>query len=269
MADQHRRNYEDELRRAGRRSGMERSGEEVRSWFSSDDPRVRRGNDERDDRFPYGGDRDRNWRDQGDGTYERGVARWRGADRGPEQRYLGGRDFERERYDSSPWSAGRGDDRGGWDESGDWDRGYGRREWPERRDGQWSGGGFGPGNYGPSGFGTGRRGPWQGGAREQDDYTGRGPKDYRRSDDRIREEVSDRLTDDYGVDASNITVQVKDGEVTLTGSVTTREQKRRAENLAEATSGVREVTNTVRVNRNDTPERELTQQGPRQRRSTA
>ena len=90
---------------------------------------------------------------------------------------------------------------------------------------------------------------WQGGAREYEDYTGRGPKDYRRSDERIREEVSDRLTDDYRVDASDITVQVKDGEVTLTGTVATREQKRRAEDLVDTTSGVRDVTNSLRVRR--------------------
>ena len=35
-----------------------------------------------------------------------------------------------------------------------------------------------------------------------DEDRGRGPKDYTRSDDRIREEVCDRLTDDPRVDAS-------------------------------------------------------------------
>ena len=117
-------------------------------------------------------------------------------------------------------------------------------------------GGYGPGGYGPGGYGPGAQragtsagGRWQGGAREQEDYTGRGPRDYRRSDERIREEISDRLTDDYSVDASDISIQVKDGEVTLSGSVTTREQKRRAEDLAETISGVRDVTNNIRVNR--------------------
>ena len=80
-------------------------------------------------------------------------------------------------------------------------------------------------------------------------YAGRGPKDYKRSDDRIREEIADRLTDDDRVDASEISIQVQNGEVTLTGTVNDRGQKRRAEDLAESISGVREVANNIRVSR--------------------
>ena len=276
MADQYRRNYEDELRRAGRGGWTDRAGDEVRSWFGDDDARSRRGNDERDDRYPYGGDRDRGWRDQGDGSYELGADRWRGTDRGSERRQFDGRDYERERYGASSRGPGdRGDERGWRSEGDDWDShyDYGRREGSEhdrddrRRAGRQGGdfgssyrgafpgaaaGGYGPGGYGPGWQrgGTSAGGRWQGGAREHEDYTGRGPRDYRRSDERIREEISDRLTDDYSVDASDISIQVKDGEVTLSGTVTTRHQKRRAEDLAESISGVREVTNNIRVSRN-------------------
>ena len=38
------------------------------------------------------------------------------------------------------------------------------------------------------------------------DYAGRGPRGYRRSDDRIGEDVCDRLTDDPALDASGIEV---------------------------------------------------------------
>ena len=41
-----------------------------------------------------------------------------------------------------------------------------------------------------------------------------------------------------------------DGEVTLSGSVMSRDQKRRAEDVAERISGVRDVTNQLRVTRN-------------------
>jgi osmotically-inducible protein OsmY len=78
---------------------------------------------------------------------------------------------------------------------------------------------------------------------------GRGPKDYQRSDERIREELCDAMTDDDSLDASEISIQVQKGEVTLTGSVSSRDQKRRAEDLAEAVSGVRDVTNNIRVAR--------------------
>lgn len=80
---------------------------------------------------------------------------------------------------------------------------------------------------------------------------GRGPKGYRRSDERIREDVSDRLTDDHWLDASAIEVAVVSAEVVLTGTVKNRDDKRRAENLAEAVSGVDNVQNNLRIERSD------------------
>ena len=41
-----------------------------------------------------------------------------------------------------------------------------------------------------------------------DEHRGRGPRGYTRSDERIREDVNDRLTDDGWLDASDIDVQV-------------------------------------------------------------
>lgn len=76
---------------------------------------------------------------------------------------------------------------------------------------------------------------------------GRGPKGYRRSDERIREDVNDRLGDDYYIDASDIEVMVSNTEVTLTGTVQNRTDKRRAEDLAESVSGVSNVENRLRI----------------------
>lgn len=78
-------------------------------------------------------------------------------------------------------------------------------------------------------------------------HQGRGPKGYRRSDDRIREDLSDRLTDDPFIDASDVEIDVKGAEVTLTGSVDSRSARRRAEDLAERVSGVTHVQNNLRV----------------------
>lgn len=83
--------------------------------------------------------------------------------------------------------------------------------------------------------------------RRQDQHRGRGPRGYARSDDRIREDVNDRLTDDGMLDASDIDVQVSDREVTLTGEVSSRADKRRAEDIAEDVSGVSHVQNNLRV----------------------
>ncbi len=82
-------------------------------------------------------------------------------------------------------------------------------------------------------------------------YKGKGPKDYKRSEDRIREDVCDRLSDDDMLDATNINVQIQGNEVILTGTVENREQKRRAEDLVERISGVNNVENRIRVTRNE------------------
>jgi hypothetical protein len=76
---------------------------------------------------------------------------------------------------------------------------------------------------------------------------GRGPKGYTRSDERIREDVCDRLSDDDEVDARDITVTVKSAEVILEGTVADRRTKHRAEDIAESVSGVKEVTNHLRA----------------------
>lgn len=82
--------------------------------------------------------------------------------------------------------------------------------------------------------------------RREQDHRGRGPKNYSRSDERIREDVNDRLTENEWVDASEIEVSVEGGEVTLSGTVEDRRSKRRAEDCADAVSGVRHVQNNLR-----------------------
>lgn len=79
-------------------------------------------------------------------------------------------------------------------------------------------------------------------------FAGKGPKGYQRSDERIREEISDRLTDDGDIDPSDIEVAVSQGEVTLTGSVESRQVKRAVEDLVEFVPGVRDIRNELRVN---------------------
>ena len=78
-------------------------------------------------------------------------------------------------------------------------------------------------------------------------YAGRGPRNYRRSDASILEKVSQRLCDDPEVDASDITVMVENGEVTLEGTVPSRRMKRLAEGDAEVVRGVVDVHNRLRI----------------------
>ena len=85
----------------------------------------------------------------------------------------------------------------------------------------------------------------------QGDYRGRGPRGYTRSDDRIEEDINDRLTDHPYIDASNIEVDVSNADVVLTGTVDRRHAKRLAEEVCENVSGVKNVENRIRVNKTD------------------
>ncbi|MBL7556493.1 MAG: BON domain-containing protein [Bdellovibrionaceae bacterium] len=78
-------------------------------------------------------------------------------------------------------------------------------------------------------------------------YFGKGPKGFKRSDDRICEEVSEALFHDHAVDASEIEVAVHDGEVTLTGTVAERRMKRLAEDCVDKVTGVTDVKNEIRI----------------------
>ena len=88
---------------------------------------------------------------------------------------------------------------------------------------------------------------------EQGPYVGVGPKGYRRSDERIFEDVCERLTRHGRIDARNIEIHVKDGEVTLKGKVTDRMTKRMAEDVADKVRGVKDVHNELRIEETGVP----------------
>ncbi|WP_406600849.1 CBS domain-containing protein [Microvirga rosea] len=102
--------------------------------------------------------------------------------------------------------------------------------------------GSGPGNTRFENDATGSRGEVRRG-----EHRGKGPRSYQRSDDRIREDINERLTDDARLDASEIEVSVSGREVTLSGTVRDRNEKRWAEDLAESVSGIAHVQNNLRV----------------------
>ena len=110
------------------------------------------------------------------------------------------------------------------------------------RGGQSSGG-----RYGSSWDPQQAWGSRQGMGQRQQDFTGKGPKGWTRSDDRIKEDLSEQFARHPDLDPSEIEIRVHGGEVTLTGSVSDRESKRLAEDIAENVQGVKDVTNQVRV----------------------
>ncbi len=80
-------------------------------------------------------------------------------------------------------------------------------------------------------------------------HTGKGPRSFQRSDEMIRDDINNRLTQHGHIDASDINVTVKNGEVTLTGTVEDRQSKRLAEDIAESVTGVKDVHNQLHVQR--------------------
>jgi hypothetical protein len=82
-------------------------------------------------------------------------------------------------------------------------------------------------------------------------YRNRGPLNYRRSDDRIAEDVSDRLMLSDEVDPSALEVRVENGEVILSGTVASRFEKRLAEHIADSVAGVTDVKNQLRIGKVD------------------
>jgi BON domain len=199
-------------------------------------------------------------RERGDQERDSGYDRRR-----PMRRY-GDEDFERERfrgrdpYGSREWrepfepeDEREGEfGRGRFEQFEDWER---PRELWSRPGYRRSGGGHygaGTSNFGRiyrgaavSQFGRGQQGQF--GHYGYGPYAGRGPKGYQRSDERLKEEVCDRLTADSEIDATDIEVSVQNGEVSLEGTVSERRMKRDAEDCAESVPGVREVHNRIRI----------------------
>lgn len=77
---------------------------------------------------------------------------------------------------------------------------------------------------------------------------GRGPKNYSRSTERVREDVCERLSSDPYIDASDIDVNVgENGRIVLEGTVNERWMKHRIEDMIDATPGVQHIENRLRI----------------------
>ncbi len=203
--------------------------------------------------------------------YSGNADRWTGYDEGP-QHWREGREGRDDRSDERYEESGRHNnpgqsDRGIYQADQGHEAARGPDVWRDRGRGNWGGSSYGSGvsNYsavgpynsvdsggggysGPGSYGAGYLGGMGSYAnRARGQHAGRGPKGYRRSDERIREEINDRLTDHPDIDATEIEVTVETGIVTLTGSVEDRHAKRLAEDVADSVAGVGDVNNQIRV----------------------
>jgi osmotically-inducible protein OsmY len=78
-------------------------------------------------------------------------------------------------------------------------------------------------------------------------HAGKGPKSYKRSDDRIKEDVCEALERHAGIDASEVDVVIKEGVATLSGTIESRQMKRMTEDCVENIRGVTDVRNELRI----------------------
>jgi len=101
----------------------------------------------------------------------------------------------------------------------------------------------GSGEYGSQGYGSQGYGP-----RGMGQHRGKGPKGYQRSDERIKELVCERLSDDPQIDPSEVTITVQGGKITLEGTVDSRQTKNAIEEIAEQ-FGNQDVQNNLRIQR--------------------
>ena len=211
-------------RRGDERGFLEKLRDELSSWFSAEEAERGRGRDDRQT-GRWGGrseDAERDWASQWGYVEGRG---WRNPDRGPEASsgygYRASSSYGSQRYAGDPWYAAPTD--------------YGRAASSHR-----------PPHFGQTMDYRHSGSAWPGSA-TGGSFAGRGPRGYQRSDDRIREEICERMCDSAELDASDIEIVVLSGEVTLQGTVNDRYGKRLAEDLTERVSGVREVNNQLRV----------------------
>jgi osmotically-inducible protein OsmY len=248
------------------------AGEREREYSSSSDP----WDEEYGDYGASGGREFGSW-----SGYEERNPLWAGRNAGRGQ---GSNDFSRsQRYrtggDQSSFRAGsRSGEYGDYgDLAGDTRSGAYRTRQPLWNSGRSTG------SYGDEGYRSGEFGGWRGnegqGGGYRGDYEstqrsqpyrygsqygdygnrgqsfrGRGPKNYTRSDDRIREDLNEQLMDADDVDASDVSIEVKDGVVTLSGNVEQRWIKHRIEDIADDCNGVKDVRNEIRVqSRSDWP----------------
>jgi hypothetical protein len=88
--------------------------------------------------------------------------------------------------------------------------------------------------------------------------TPRPPKGYARSDERIHEDVCDRLGGLHA-DVSEVSVTVASGVVTLEGTIKSRHEKFFVEEAAASVMGVQDVENRLRIARDNEQRTEQTQ----------
>jgi hypothetical protein len=243
------RNYGNRNEEERNRDWQEQSGQRGLSGYSgggeSEQSGWRRDMDE--DRWGQGGYGQSQYGQREQGGYGGGTSYGRGGFRGEQQRSYG--EFrESGRSPSSQWRP---------EESSRERQQYGRQYESQSFDQPYPPGfqdDFGSSQRSRSGFG--REGYAESGV-----HRGKGPKGYTRSDDRLKEVICEKLTDDPMIDASEISIEVTGQIVKLTGTVDDRSTKYEIEELVERCGGVKDIDNQLRVRSGSSQSSQMGSQG--------
>jgi osmotically-inducible protein OsmY len=79
-------------------------------------------------------------------------------------------------------------------------------------------------------------------------HRGKGPRNYRRSDERILDDIIERIVS-RRIDASDVDIRIDKGEVVLTGRIDDKRSRRALEDLVDEVPGVCQVENRIRLGR--------------------
>ncbi len=83
-------------------------------------------------------------------------------------------------------------------------------------------------------------------------YWGKGPKNFRRKDETILNDICEKLYSSDEIDASNIEVTVESGVTTLSGTVPIHNMRHHAEDLVASVFGVIRVLNVLETELRET-----------------
>ncbi len=78
-----------------------------------------------------------------------------------------------------------------------------------------------------------------------ENHRGKGPRNFSRTDEHLREEVCELFLMNPDLDPRDIVVSVREGVVTLEGRIHRREDRYLAEDLAYGVTGVKDVINLI------------------------
>lgn len=164
--------------------------------------------------------------------------RYGGAD---PQRYGGG---QQGYGGSSQWAGSGGGYQGG-------QQGYGSQGYGEGYGSRAQG--YGSQGYGSQGQGYGAQ---PGRSRRP------GPKGYTRTDERLKEDICEKLMEADELDVEAVSIEVKEGHVTLEGTVKDRRMKHSIEDCVDAIHGVKDINNRIRLESGSDPQRMGGELGP-------